>query len=119
MAGNNATKEKADTATLTFTVAECGEFHSLGEYHEDIATLEEAAAIYRAIRPERMNGIPAIGIRLCMEGAQEGIQIDLLSGKEIHTGLIQCIPEAESYPAVWEAVRGLRRLFPESEVTDF
>ena len=107
------------TGTVTFTVAECGEFHSLGEYHEDIATLEEAAAIYRTIRPERMNGIPAIGIRLYTEEEPEGMQIDILSGKEIHTGLIHWRPEAESCPAVWEAVRGLRRLFPESEVTDF
>lgn len=34
MAGNNAKKERAGTKGLTFTVAECGEFHSLGECHE-------------------------------------------------------------------------------------
>lgn len=27
---------------LTFTVAECGEFHQLGEYYDDITTVEEA-----------------------------------------------------------------------------
>ena len=47
---------------LTFTVAECGEYHNLGEYHEGIRTLEEAVAVYEKIPPERMNGIPAIGI---------------------------------------------------------
>ena len=49
---------------LTFTVAECGEYHSLGEYHEGIRTLEEAVVIYEKIPPERMNGIPSIGINL-------------------------------------------------------
>ncbi len=117
MSGNNTKNRKP--GTVTFTVAECGEFHSLGEYHEDIATPEEAAETYRAIPPGRMNGIPAIGIRLYTEEEPEGMQIDILSGREIHTGLIHCMPEAESCPAVWEAVRGLQRLFSENEVTDF
>ena len=56
--------EKQGDMIMRFTVAECGEFHNLGEYHENIKTVEEAAAIYRSIPPERMNGIPAIGIRL-------------------------------------------------------
>ena len=42
---------------LTFTVAECGEYHNLGEYHEGIRTLEEAISVYKKIPPERMNGI--------------------------------------------------------------
>ena len=53
MAGHNHTEKKKESrAVVTFTVAECGEFHNLGEYHEDIGTLEEAAAIYRKIQPE-------------------------------------------------------------------
>lgn len=56
MAGNSIKKGKAGTATLTFTVAECGEFHSLGEYHEGIKTLDEAVSIYRNIPPGRIYG---------------------------------------------------------------
>lgn len=64
MAGNSIKKGKAGTATLTFTVAECGEFHSLGEYHEGIKTLDEAVSIYRNIPPGRTDGVPSIGIKL-------------------------------------------------------
>ena len=32
--------------TISFYVAECGEFHNMGEYHEGIETLEEAVALY-------------------------------------------------------------------------
>lgn len=49
---------------MTFTVAECGEYHSLGEYHEGIGTLEEAVTLYLQIPSERMNGVPSIGINL-------------------------------------------------------
>ena len=34
MANKNLVAEKTNGAVVTFTVAECSEFHSLGEYHE-------------------------------------------------------------------------------------
>lgn len=113
--------EKQGDMIMRFTVAECGEFHNLGEYHENIKTVEEAAAIYRNIPSERMNGIPAIGIKLHRKGkpAYEDIQIDILTGDEISTGLLHFDSEAESNPLVWEAVEKLKKLFPEKEVVDF
>lgn len=120
MAGNSIKKGKAGTATLTFTVAECGEFHSLGEYHEGIKTLEEAVSIYRNIPPGRMNGVPSIGIKLHKRGEPESedIVLDVVSGRAINTGLIRYVPEADSNPSVWEAVRKLAELFPEKEIFD-
>lgn len=120
MAGNNTKREKAGTATLTFTVAECGEFHSLGEYHEGIGTLEEAVSIYRSIPSERMNGVPSIGIRLHKAGEpeREDLVLDLVSGRTINTGLIRYVPEADRNPSVWEAVRKLIKIFPEKKVLD-
>jgi hypothetical protein len=94
MAGNNAKKEKAGTEGLTFTVAECGEFHSLGECHEGIR-------IHKAGEPE-----------------SEDLVLDLVSGRAINTGLIRYVPEADSNPFVWEAVRELIKIFPEKEVFD-
>ena len=113
--------EKQGDMIVSFTVAECGEFHNLGEYHENIKTVEEAATIYRNIPPERMNGIPAIGIRLHRKGqpAYEDLQLDILNGRTIEIGLIHYVPEAENNPLVWEAVEELKRLFPEKEVVDF
>ena len=34
--GKNESTQKTGEAVLTFTVAECGEYHSLGKYYEDI-----------------------------------------------------------------------------------
>ena len=117
MSGNSTGNGKSGTVTLTFTVAECGEFHGLGEYHEDIGTLEEAVSIYQNIPPGRMNGIPAIGMKLHTEGKPESgdIEFDIVSGRSVNAWLIHYIPEADSNPLVWEAVRRLAGLFPEKE----
>ena len=61
-----------ETVHITFTVAECGEFHNMGEYHEGIETIEEAIKIYNAIDPSRMNGIPSIGVNMHIEGQKNG-----------------------------------------------
>ena len=106
---------------LTFTVAECGEYHNLGEYHEGIRTLEEAVAVYEKIPPERMNGIPAIGINLHVKGTNkvEDAQADILSGDEIDIGIISLMPEFCGNPPVQEAVKEFIRLFPDKEVIDY
>lgn len=44
--------------------------------------------------------------------------LDLVSGRAINTGLIRYVPEADSNPFVWEAVRELIKIFPEKEVFD-
>lgn len=49
---------------VTLMVSECGEFHNLGEFYENIPTVEDAIAIWKQIPPERMQGIPAIGINV-------------------------------------------------------
>jgi hypothetical protein len=49
-------QEQAETE-VTLTVAECGEFHNLGEFYENIPTVEEAVAIWKQIPPECINGI--------------------------------------------------------------
>lgn len=113
-------KKKGDGSTITFTVAECREYHSLGEYHEGIGTLDEAIGIYRKIPPERMNGIPSIGIRLHMAGTAEveDVQIDILSGREIDRGMARLIPELCDNAKVGEIVQEMIRRFPEKEVVD-
>ncbi len=106
---------------MTFTVAECGEYHSLGEYHEGIRTLEEAVILYRQIPPERMNGIPSIGISLHVEGTKqvEDIQADILSGNEIDVGYINLVPELCGNPQVQKAVKRIIEEFPDKVVIDY
>ena len=77
--GDRHMGKNGDKTVITFTVAECGEFHSLGEYYEDISTLGEAAAIYRKIPPGRRNGIPSIGIKIHAAGTGAGRVYSLIS----------------------------------------
>ncbi len=119
--GKKKADQKTGKAVLTFTVAECGEYHSLGKYYEGIQTLEEAVNFYQRIPPERINGIPAIGINLHVMGTDkmEDMQVDILSGDEIDTGFISLIPELCGNPEVQEAVKAIIRRFPDKEVIDY
>lgn len=118
--GKKKTEQKAEKAILTFTVAECGEYHNLGEYHEGIKTLEEAVTLYRQIPPERVNSIPSIGINLHVEGTDkmEDLQADILSGNEINTECLS-FPEFCENPQVQQAVKEIIRLFPDKEIIDY
>lgn len=109
-----------ETVHVTFTVAECGEFHNLGEYHEGIETIEEAIRIYQAIAPSRMNGIPSIGVNMHIEGTEEweDEQADILSGKCIDVDFLNYTPELRDTPKVQDALKKLIAAFPEKEVND-
>lgn len=62
--------------TLTFYVAECMEFPSLGEYHDHL-TFQEAVRLYESIPSERMNGIKGIGFVLHTEGTDEDLDTSM------------------------------------------
>ena len=100
-----ATPEK----TVTLTVAECGEFHSLGEFHENIASVEEAIAVWKSIPPERMNGIPSIGINIHTEGTEryEDVEMDILSGKVIDLEVLDFVPDITDDPKAIEVIAEL------------
>ena len=121
MKGSKIKKQKGKEVILTFTVAECGEFHSLGEYHEGIGTLEEAAAVYQKMPQERMNGIPSIGINLHVKGMGkwEDIQADVLTGSVIDVGIIRCLPEFSNNLQVQAAVKAIIEKFPDKEIIDY
>ena len=98
---------------MLFTVAECGEVHSMGVYRDDITTIEEAIDMYKSIDPERMHGIPSIGIRCHTEGDEswQDEQIDVV------TGDIQFVsPELCRDERVQEAIKKLIAAFPDKEV---
>ena len=109
-----------ETVHITFTVAECGEFHNMGEYHEGIETIEEAIQIYQAIDPSRMNGIPSLGVNMHIEGTEEweDEQADILSGKCIDVDFLNYTPELRDTPKVQDALKKLIAAFPEKEVND-
>ena len=111
-----ASEEKKTIVTLT--VAECGEFHNMGEYHEGIASVDEALAIFRQIPPERMNDIPSIGINVHTEGAEsyQDTTIDIVSGKVADLEVLEYVPDISDDPKAIEMITELIDKLPDIEV---
>ena len=109
--------EPAETE-VTLTVAECGEYHNLGEFYENIPTVEEAVAIWKQIPLERMNGIPAIGINIHTPETEafEDMGIDILSGKRIDLDILENIPDIKDNPQAMEVIAELVAKLPEMEI---
>ncbi len=99
VAENTAVKEEKKTVTLT--VAECSEFHNMGEFHENITSVAEAVAKFKEIPPERMHGIPAIGIRVAdPKNPKDSVEMDVLIGKRIDLDMLRYVPDiAENWQA--------------------
>lgn len=73
------TAEPTKAKTVSFTVAECSEFHNMGEFHENIATVKEAMEIFEKIPPERMSAIPAVWIRVAdKENPEQVTEMDVI-----------------------------------------
>lgn len=105
--------------TLTFYVAECMEFPTLGEYYDNL-TFAEAVSKYESIPPERMNGIRGIGFVLHTEGNEDYMDatMELLNGMTIDVDGINEVPELRGNPLVQQAIRDVIAQFPDKEVWD-
>ena len=103
---------------VTLMVSECGEFHNLGEFYENIPTVEEAIAIWEQIPPERMHGIPAIGINVHRPGEEiyKDDEVDLLSGNRIDLEILEHIPSITCEPKAMEVIAELVAKLPEMEI---
>ena len=115
-AAEQAQEEKQTVVTLT--VAECGEFHNFGEYHEGIADVPEAIAIFNRIPPERMNGIPSIGINIHTEGTEsyEDTQMDIVSGGVADLEFLDYVPDIAGNPQAMEVIVELLAKLPEVKI---
>ena len=111
-------EQEKESAEVTLTVSECGEFHNLGECYENIPTVDEAIAIWKQIPSERMNGIPAIGINILGRGAEpfEDHEIDVLSGKRIDLGVLDYVPDIKNNPQAMEVITELVAKLPDMEI---
>lgn len=111
-------EQEKESAEVTLTVSECGEFHNLGECYENIPTVDEAIAIWKQIPSERMNGIPAIGINILGRGSEpfEDYEIDVLSGKRIDLGVLDYVPDIKNNPQAMEVITELVAKLPDMEI---
>ena len=109
---------KKEEVEVTLMVSECGEFHNLGEFYENIPTVEEAIAIWKQIPPERMHGIPAIGINVHRPGEEIYMddEVDLLSGNRIDLEILEHIPSITCEPKAMEVIAELVAKLPEMEI---
>ena len=96
---------------FTFSVAECSEFHSLGEYYEGIQTVEEAVCLYKKIPPERLNGIPGISIVVEDDG-----EADIVYGRFIDMSCLKYLPSLQDDEAVKDTFNYLIGEFPDKDV---
>lgn len=107
-----------DEVEVTLMVAECGEFRNMGEVYENIPTVEETIAIWKQIPPERMHGIPAIGINVHRPGEESYMddEVDLLSGNRIDLEILEHIPSITSELKAMEVIAELVAKLPEMEI---
>ena len=115
VAENTAVKEEKKTVTLT--VAECSEFHNMGEFHENITSVAEAVAKFKEIPPERMHGIPTIGIRVAdPKNPEDSVEMDVLIGKRIDLDMLRYVPDiAENWQAQ-QMIAALIHDMPEAQI---
>ena len=109
-----------ETVHITFTVAECGEFHTMGEFHEGIETIEEAMKLYNAINPSHMHGIPSIGVNMHIDGTEEweDEEADIVKENCIDIDFLNYTPELRDNPTVQDALKKLIAAYPDKEVNE-
>lgn len=112
-----ATYETSKIQIVSFTVSECSEFHDLGELHENVATVKEAIDLFRKIPPERMNGIPAIGVRVTDADCPELFtEIDVLKGKHFDMEVLGYVPEIGKNKQAQIAIAEMLHQFTDAEI---
>ena len=109
--------EKESKMIATLTVAECSEFHSMGEEHTGIRTAKEAIGLFERIPPERMNGIPAIGI--CMTNEEESemfSSIDIFNGRRFDLEILSYVPDIANDWNAQKLIADLIHAYPDAEI---
>lgn len=100
---------------LTFIVAECGEFHQLGEYYDDITTVEEAIEKWEQLRDSPLNGVASIGILSHKPGGNslEDEQVDLVTRKVLDLDMLRYYPTIRNDKRALEMIAALASHLPD------
>ena len=103
---------------LTFTVAECGEFHQLGEYYDDITTVEEAIEKWKQLKDSPLNGVASIGILSHKPGGNslEDEQVDLVTRKVLDLDMLRYYPTIRNDKRALEMIAALASYLPDIDV---
>lgn len=107
----------AEKEPISFYVAECGEFHSMGEFHENL-TLQQAVDIYKSISSDRMNGVKTIGFVINDENLLAN-EYDIVVGNRLNMQEMKDIlPDLAVHPLVVKAADEITKLLPELNRTE-
>lgn len=110
---SNESRKQGDY--LEFYVAECEEFHNLGEYYEGIRSVEEAITLYQQIPPERMNAIPCLGICVYTSG-EITADLPILTKNVINMELLDYVPGIKNNKEAMKAISKLIEKIPEVKI---
>lgn len=107
-----------DGIIITYTVAECGEFHSMGRYRDNIATIDEAKALFETISSEHRGMISAVGINMHTVGTEkmDDVQWDFLYGNRIDLNALGYLPDISNNAEAVSKLTQLIEAFPDAEV---
>lgn len=100
---------------LSFYVAECMEFPTLGEFYENL-TLEEAIRIYENIPADRMNGIKGIGFELKDGSDYEGTY-ELMHLGKVDRENVEMIQHYKKNPDIQKALDVLEKYCEEKSLS--
>ena len=110
-------KAELDMGQITFYTAECMEFTSLGEYHNNL-TLQEAVTAYQTIPADRLHGIKGIGFTLEDGSMYSGMEYPLVQGNRLDLNTLCLIEHFKDSPLVQAAVVDLVKALPDLTVDD-
>ena len=99
---NHMVIKEPEQNTITFYVAECMEFPSLGESHENL-TLDEALKIYESIPAERMSAIKGIGCDL-QDGSDYEGKYGLMYFGRVDRENVEMIQHYKENPSIQKAL---------------
>lgn len=103
--------------TVTLTVAECSEFHDMGEFHENITSVADAIEKFNKIPPERMHGIPAIGVRVAdSQKSDDYVEMDVLVGKRFDMDMLARIPDIAEKKQAQQMIASLIHDMPDTKI---
>ena len=103
---------------VTFYVAESSEFHSFGEFHDDITDLQEAIKIFDRLSAEKGASIPALGIKLHTEGTSEleDQEHDFLTPGRLNLEGLKYLPKMAANKEVNDALHMLYATYPNCDI---
>ena len=76
--------------TVTYTVAQCSEFHIMGKYYDDIQSLKEAVQLFDHM--EDRNMIKALGINIRSDNFDD-TQFDFYYANHVDLSYLECYEE--------------------------